>query len=146
MVNRDSGKSFLECLLEILMYLSVFHSPVLGPVISAVFLERLLYLSLPFPKQFYLSDMTDTEWSGTWKTSHYFSYQKVKLVSGSKITCTMSLYLQDTQYVSISPKPFGNEITKILGSCRPQFPEILWRCSRFLKKSVYLYPLINPCF
>ena len=43
------------------MYLSVFRSPVLRPVISAVFLERLLYLSLSFPKQFYLSDMIVSE-------------------------------------------------------------------------------------
>ena len=31
------------------------------PAISAVFLERLFYLSLSFPKQFCLSDMVDSE-------------------------------------------------------------------------------------
>ena len=61
------------------MYLSVFRSPILGPVISPVFLERLFYLSLSFAKYFYLSDMMNSEWSGTWKTSHYFFLPKGKI-------------------------------------------------------------------
>ena len=62
MVNGDLGRSFLECTLirDFNVFLD-FSFSVLRPVISAVFLERLLYLSLSFPKQFYLSDMMDSE-------------------------------------------------------------------------------------
>ena len=62
MVNGHSVKSFLECpLIRDFNVFPVFRSPALRLVISAVFLERLLYLSFSLPKQFYLSDMMDSE-------------------------------------------------------------------------------------
>ena len=63
------------------------------PAISAVFLERLLYLSFLLPKQFCLCDMVDSEWYGTGEISHYFAYQTAKLFTGNKITYTISFYL-----------------------------------------------------
>ena len=87
--------------------------------IIVVILEWLLYLLLPFQKQFCLSDIVDSEWSGTGEISHYFAYQRAKFFAGNKITYTNSLYLQNAWYVSPSPKPFGNEIMKISGTCYP---------------------------
>ena len=47
------------------------------PAISAVFLERLFYLPLPFQKQFCLSDMVDSEWRNrAGEISYYFAYQR----------------------------------------------------------------------
>ena len=135
------------------MYFSIFRSPVLGPVISAVFLERLLYLSLSFPKQFYLSDMTDSEWNGTWKTSHYFSYQKVKLLGGNKTTYTMSLYLQKKSIRVCFSQTIWKWDHKNLGKLSPPVPsnpltllQLSSRTSRGMRINVYFYPLTNPCF
>ena len=89
------------------------------PAISVVFLEWLLYLHLLFGKQFVLSDMADSEWNGAGEISYYFAYQRAKFFAGNKITYTNSLYLQNAWYVSPSPKPFGNEIMKISGTCYP---------------------------
>ena len=89
------------------------------PAIIVVILEWLLYLLLPFQKEFCLSDIADSEWSGTGEISHYFAYQRAKFFAGNKITYTNSLYLQNAWYVSPSPKPFGNEIMKISGTCYP---------------------------
>ena len=87
--------------------------------IIVVILEWLLYLLLPFQKQFCLSDIVDSDWSGTGEISQYFAYQRAKFFAGNKITYTNSLYLQNAWYVSPSPKPFGNEIMKISGTCYP---------------------------
>ena len=48
-----------------------------------------------------------------------FAYQRAKLFPGNQITYAISLYIQNAQYVSPSPKPFENEIPKILGTCHP---------------------------
>ena len=68
---------------------------------------------------FCLSDMVDSDGNRTGEISNYFAYQKAKLLAGNKITYTISKFLQTTKSVSPSPKPFGNEITKILGACHP---------------------------
>ena len=65
--------------------MSVFHSLVLGPGISTVFLKRPLYLTFTFPKWFFLSDMVYSERNGNGEISHYFEYQRAKLFSGNKI-------------------------------------------------------------
>ena len=38
----------------------------------------------------------------TGEISHYFPYQRAQLFAGNKITCTVSLYLENTKYVSPS--------------------------------------------
>ena len=121
--------------------------------ISTVFLERLLYLSLSFPKKSGLFDMVDSEWNGTREISHYFVYQRAKLFTGKKITYTISIYLQNTWYMSPSPKPFGNEIKKIVRTCYPPvpnnpptLPQLSSRTSTGRRKNFYLYLSINSWF
>ena len=55
--------------------------------------------------------------------------------------------------MSPSPKPFGNEIMKILGTCYtpvpsnpPTLPQLSSRTSRGTRKNFYLYLLINSFF
>ena len=125
---------FLECP-QIRVFTAFVSFPFFRawPAISAVCLEQLLYLPLLFQKQFCLSDMVDSEWNGAGEISYYFAYQRAKFFAGNKITCTISLYLQNTRYVSPSPNPLGNEITKILGNCYPQFLAILQLCPSYLQ-------------
>ena len=64
-MNGDSGGiyfHFLECP-QIRDFTALASFPFFRawPAISAVFLERLVYLSLSFRKQFCLSDMVDSE-------------------------------------------------------------------------------------
>ena len=112
------GVRFLECPL-----IRDFTSFVCFPFSRAWAGNQCSFSDLPlsFPKHFCLCDMMDSEWNGTGEISYYFAYQRAKLFTGNKITYTISLYLQNTQYMSSSPKQIGNEMAKILGTCHPQF-------------------------
>ena len=144
------GVRFLEWpLIEILLHSSVFRSSVLGPAISAVFLEQLLYLSLLFAKQIYLSDMVDSECNGTGEISHYFAYQKSKLFAVDKIK-----YIISTKYIirvsffhtirKWDPKNLGN-LSLPVPSNPPMLPQLSSWTSRGIRKNLYLYLLINTC-
>ena len=86
------------------------------------------------PKTVFPSDMVDSGWNRTWGILHYFAYQRAKLFAGNKITYTISLYLQNISYASPSHKPFGNELTKVLGTCQTQFLAVLQRCPSYLQE------------
>ena len=121
----------------------------LGPAISAVFLEQLLYLSLLFAKQIYLSDMVDSECNGTGEISHYFAYQKSKLFAVDKIK-----YIISTKYIirvsffhtirKWDPKNLGN-LSLPVPSNPPTLPQLSSWTSRGIRKNLYLYLLINTC-
>ena len=97
--------------------------------------SRTTLLVFVVPKTiFCLSDMVDSEGKRTGEIWNYFAYQRAKLLAGNKIMYTISLYLQITSYISPSPKPFGNETTKILGTYHPQFLAILQRCPSYLQE------------
>ena len=120
-----------------------------GPAISAVFLEQLLYLSLLFAKQIYLSDMVDSECNGTGEISHYFAYQKSKLFAVDKIK-----YIISTKYIirvsffhtirKWDPKNLGN-LSLPVPSNPPTLPQLSSWTSRGIRKNLYLYLLINTC-
>ena len=139
---------FLECP-QIRVFTAFVSFPFFRtwPAISAVFLERLLYLPLLFQKQFCLSDMVDGDWNGAGEISYYFAYQKTKFFPGNNITYTISLYLEITNTCLLLNHSgnLGNLLPPVLSN-PPTLSQLSWRSSRGIRKNFYIYPLINSCF
>ena len=139
------------CQLDILLDTSAFRSPVLGPAIRAVFLERLLYLSLSFPKQVCLLIwwiVSETELDKSCNILHYRG-QNCSLATRSHTQFHYIYKIPNTclllpNYSEMNDENLGN-LSLSVPSNPPILPQLSSRTPRVKRKNFCLYPSIDSC-
>ena len=139
------------CQLDILLDTSVFRSPVLGPAIRTVFLEKLLYLSLSFPKQVCL-----LIW---WIVSEIELDKSCNILLNREQNCSLATrshtqfhyiykipntYLLLPNYSEMNHENLGN-LSLSVPSNPPTLPQLSSRTPRGKRKNFCLYSSIDSC-
>ena len=147
------GVHFLECplLTDFTTFVS-FPYPRAGPAISAVFLEW-LYLSLSFPKQFFVFLI--------WRIVREMELEKSRTIlhiRGQNCSLATRSHTQ-FNYIYKLPNTFlllpnhsemrpqkSWDLSPPVPNNPPTLSQLFSRTSRGIRKNWYLYPLINSCF